>query len=643
MTLTDAQIFEFIRQPYCKDEIAQLQKLCKEYRAQVTGKDAKTYLPDLPQYERDELKVERLKMMLSNVDLLSRVLKPRNRIFSAKGGVEHFIITSQNDEKLFRELIENITHGLSLKSWIQQVVMKRNDYDPNGIIVVEIDANKKVYPCFKSILEIHDRQLNGRIPEYLILTLSKKQIDKLKKSGIIPNSSTYSEGKVFRVIDDARDLIIFGNKILSERKNFAPKFPGIVSSNIYGDEDGIFYSPISDVFDLLKQYLLRSSLYNVVFARQAFPKEWMQSAPCANCAGIGKIDSLTCPECNGSKVQLSLKHSDVYIADWSGGKDGAGSSVPIPPMGHVDSPIESLEFFDSNLEGREDKIHYGIWGMYKSDKISSIHAGVTREAIGSNVEPTAYQAMLNSQPMVTQLVEFSKWYVGIYKHIADIVGYYKFPKTYRGSAIMGGDRFMIESPDATWDRYLKAVQAKAPKSELDSILIEYIENKYCNNPKLYRKYILLLGAEPFIHDDIATVLTWDIPNVQKMEKIYFPEWVNSMTEWEFMAIADGLNMFDEQEYTDDGIQNAEYEDDVADESDVDEVVISGGAAAVGVGGEQNPVKNLKDSLRKFTLAKMKDDAGLAKPTVTDAGIAIPTNSTLLQIAPSKPEVADKLN
>ena len=607
MILTDAQCIEFIKKPYAKEEIDELRKQTKELRAFITGKNAKDYLTDIPQFERDELRQERLKMMLSCVDVLSSTLSPRDRIFSAKGGVEYFIITNEQKEKDFRIYLDNITQGLSLRGWIQNFAIRRNDYDPNGIILVEQDKNKRIYPCFKSILDIHDRQLNGRTPEYLILKLTPKEITKLKNNGSIPKQvSTNTE--IFRVIDDMQDRLFYKDRIItgSSCPSFsAPKFPAIVSSNIPSDEDGIFYSPINDCIERLRQYILHSSLYNVVFARQAFPKEFLQRIDCQNCQGTGFVDSLKCQECHGCGMMLSQKHSDAIIIDWS---DEANKHIPNPPMGNVPAAVDTLEYFDDDIEKLKDIIYYIFWGMYKSDKISSIRAGVTRDTVGSNVEPTAYQAMLNAQPMVTKLVKCSQWYVEIYRFIINIVGTYKIGNDYKGCSILGGDRFMIESPDATWDRYLKAVTAQAPMSELDSILVEYIENKYANNPILYRKYMLLLGVEPFTHYKIEQVMSFDIPIIQKYEKIYFSSWKNSLTEWDFTSICDNL-LEDEQD------------NDENDEAGEDSTL------------KNDPCANLRKALRAYVLLKVKDDGGLPIPTVNEQGQVLPMNTKPLGATP----------
>ena len=612
MILTDEQAIAFIKLPSAKAEIEELRKECKMLCAHVTGKNKHSYLTDLPYYERDELRDERHKMMISSVDLIASMLAPRNRIFSAKGGIEHFIITDQKKEQDFRVYLDNITQGLSLKKWIQKFAIRRNDYDPNGIILIEQDTKGKIYPCFKSILNIHDRQLNGRTPEYLILKLTEKEVYKLKQNNSIPKNVA-STTDLFRVIDDTTDRLFYKDRIVpnSTVPSFsAPKFPGLVSSNIPSDEDGIFYSPINDCKERLTQYNLWLSLYNLVFARQAFPKEYMQRIDCAKCAGTGQINSQPCPECHGEGIYLSQKPADYIIIDWG---DENNKNIPNPPMGRNEAPVDTLESFAASIESLKDVIYYIFWGMYKSDKVSAFKSGVTRDTIGSNIEPTAYQAMLNAQPMVTKLVECAEWYVEIYRLIVNIIGSKQLGDAYKGCSIIPGDRFMIESPDATWDRYLKAKTSKAPLSELCSILDEYIENKYANNPILYRRYKLLKSVEPFLHVDVDDVLTWDIPEVQKKEKQYYASWEGSMSDWEFTVIADGLNNAENGSVVD--ADSDEEDDDVEPFSNV----------------KVNPVDNLKVALRTYTLLKMKDDSGLAKPIVTDNAIPIPSNSTMITI------------
>ena len=613
MILTDAEAIAFIKQPYAKVEIEQLQKECKMLRAHVTGKDKHSYLTDLPYYERDELRDERHKMMISSVDLVSSMLAPRNRIFSAKGGIEHFIITDQKKEQDFRVYLDNITQGLSLKKWIQKFAIRRNDYDPNGIILIEQDQKGRIYPCFKSILNITDRQLNGRTPEYLILKLTEKEVLKLKQNKSIP-SNVAPTTDLYRVIDDTQDRLFYKDRIVpgSAIPSFsAPSFPGIVSSNIPSDEDGVFYSPLNDCKERLTQYNLWLSLYNLVFARQAFPKEFMQRIDCAKCQGTGQINAQPCPECHGEGIYLSQKPADYIIIDWG---DENNKNIPNPPMGRNEAPVDTLESFAASIESLKDVIYYIFWGMYKSDKVSAFKSGVTRDTIGSNIEPTAYQAMLNAQPMVTKLVDCAEWYVEIYRFIVNLIGSKRLgSEVYKGCSIIPGDRFMIESPDATWDRFLKAKTAKAPAAELGSILDEYIENKYANNPILYRRYKLLKSVEPFLFNDIDDVLLWDIPEVQKKEKQYYPSWEQSMSDWQFTVIADGLNNAES------GVEVVAADDE--DDSDVEPFS----------NANINPIENLKKALRAYTLLKMKDDSSLAKPVVTDAGISIPTNSTMITI------------
>jgi len=54
----------------------------------------------------------------------------------------------------------------------------------------------------------------------------------------------------------------------------------------------------------------------------------------------------------------------------------------------------------------------------------------------------------------------------------------------------------------------------------------------------YRIFYTLFIAEPFYHDSIADVLTWNIPDINKMEKIFFDEWTATLDGDYFAMLPD---------------------------------------------------------------------------------------------------------
>ena len=539
MILSQEQLKDIIKLNPNKAEIAEKRKMSALLRMHVTGKDIAQFVDNIPYFEREELKRERIKMMRSNKDLISRVMRPVDKIFTAKGGMEQYTLKPEQLESEYREYLSYIAQGLPLRDWVRQIVQRNFYYNPEGLIFIEVNEDGLPYPTIKSIFEIYDYDLKGRTPEYVIFEINEAQRAIYVKDGLLPANMS-KKTKVFRAVCDMYDrLVIQGGEvsapmnidIVTEIINpFAPSMPAIIISDMWGDEDGRFHSPLYDVVELLNAYMFAGSTFNIAYARTAYPKEWMQEFPCPTCRGERELQGEKCPECKGQGVLVSMRAADVLIVDYRGEN---GNQVPNPPMGRVDAPVDGLQFMRENGELLADKIDYSIWGVTK------VQSQGKPSGKGGNVSGTAYEAQQNEQPRHDRLRLFSMWASGIMTFVADKCGQLLFENRYQGAAIVLGDRYMIESPDATWDRYTKAVASNAPMAILDSLLVEYIENKYNGNPIQYRKYDLLRQVEPFVHEDVQVI--WadpTLPMTIKLEKKYFDEWTSTLDDYDIAIVGD---------------------------------------------------------------------------------------------------------
>lgn len=525
------------------------------YKAHVTGIGSRDLIEQIKTYERKKAVEGRKQMSLSNKDVIHRVMMPRNKIYTAKGGIEKYNLSSPSLVEDFKIFIARCKGRQSLKNYVKQNIQPMYDYDMEGLVWIDLDEYGLPCPTFKSINQIYDYELNGRIPKYVVLELSKKESQQLELrsvgleidfSGklIAPPTSSGSKQppSVFRVVCDYYDRIITMEnagepQIVSEILNpFGfMGVPGLVVSNIVGacieGETSCYDSPLSPSIEILNQLVFKRSLYNVVYARTAYGKEWMQKQPCATCGGAKVMDGNPCTECKGSGVAPFLQHSDVVIIDYA---TDANKSVPNPPMGVITPPIESLQFMHDNNMSDEDMFRHNQWG------VMSVRSNGTKPVAGhgGNVSATAYEAQQNEQPMFDKLNEYSLWYGDIMKFYVDGCGFFMYNTSYIDSAILGGNRFMIESADATFERLLTARTGGATKSELLSLTMEYFENKYQNNPIEFRRYKILAIAEPFYHDNTADVLTYDIPEINKLEKIWFDDWQATLTDDYFALLPD---------------------------------------------------------------------------------------------------------
>jgi hypothetical protein len=552
MTLSDIQAKEIVKHNPNRGSI--LFKRAKHvlYKAHVTGIGSKDLIEPIRSFERKQYTESRKGMMLSNRDVVSRVMNPRNKIYTAKGGVESYSLSTPDLVEDFKIFLAQVKGRQSLKNYVKQNIQPMLDYDMEGLVWLDLDEYGNPCPTFKSIMSIYDYELKGRTPEYVVFELTKKEAKQIgirslglsvDLSGkLITPPGELQPSHVFRVVCDSFDRIITWENtgepvIISEIPNpFAfMGVPGMVVSNIVAascpeDCDG-YDSPLAPSIELLNLMVFKRSLYNVAYAKTVYPKEWMQKQPCPTCNGSKKVDSYVCPECKGSGILPFQQHSDVVIVDYA---TDLNKNVPNPPMGHVSPAVDALQFMMDNNMSLEDTINYTQWGVL------SVRSNGTKTAAGhgGNVSNTAYEAQQNEQPMFDKLLEYSLWYGEIMKFYADGCGTFLYENSYYDCAILGGNRFMIESADATFDRLLKARQGKATKSELLSLTMEYLENKYQNNPLEFRKYRILAVAEPFYHDSIADVLTWDVPEINKLEKIYFDDWTATLTDDYFTTLPD---------------------------------------------------------------------------------------------------------
>jgi hypothetical protein len=536
MTLSQEDIIEIIdHNPYA-DYISQCIEQYNLLRMHCTGEGIEDYVEDMPEFMREGQVKTLTKLMKGNRDLIYRTMAPRDKIYSAKGGIEQYNLPESIEPK-FREFLGNIADGLPVKEWIRHKVQPRYDYDSNGVVFIEVNEYNIPFPTVRCITDIFSYMPSGRALEYIFFKVSESEKVDYIKSGLLPANLTKSD-KVYRVVDDTTDRLVVtrgsrGNTTIeSTVANEFGYVPAIIISDIYSYSSEHFDSPLTPAVALLDSAQLDKALFSWAYNRQAMPKEWMQKFECPTCRGEGEISGEKCPECHGKKIMQHMRNSDVAIVDYRG---EGGERIPNPPMGIVASDVNGMQFMADHNASIEDNIEYTLWGVSRVQKSGVLQSKVAGH--GGNVSNTAYEAQLNEQPKHDKLKLYGSWKDSIQKFIADTCGWYLYRNSYDGSAILCGDRFMIESPDATWDRYTLAVASKAPMSILDSLLMEYIENKYNNNPLLYRKYMLLMQVEPFVHEDVNVIwIDPQLPLITKLSKKYYDEWTSTITDYDIANV-----------------------------------------------------------------------------------------------------------
>ena len=311
-----------------KQSLTYKKEKSKLLRAQVTGIGAKDLIKELEGMERKSIASLRKKMAMSNVDIVHRCLAPRKKIYTAKGGVEEYNLKTPEQVDKFKEYIANINGNMSLKTYIRDILQKRLDYDPEGLKWVEINQDDMPYPAFKSINSIYEWELTNRKVEYVFFLLNRVEVRQHLLEGNI--GQEYKDCTIYRVVCDGFDRLVtfmFGGKQVSIIKQIPNPFgfvPGEILSDIPGEEGkddansfDCYQSPLQPIHELLSKYMFQRSVYDIAYARTAYPKEWMNRFKCPTCDGEKVIDGQPCPECSGTGVLVHQKNSDTLIVEYA--------------------------------------------------------------------------------------------------------------------------------------------------------------------------------------------------------------------------------------------------------------------------------------------------------------------------------------
>lgn len=555
MVLEDSQALDIVKKNPNGKFIQFLQGKYKVMRSHLTGIGARELIERVDGFERQNIVNARKKLMLSNKDMLSRTLKPRQKIYTAKGGIESYNLSTSEQIQEYKEFLSRCAgKRTSLKQYISNEIQKAYDIDPMGLKWVGVNDEGEPYPTYKCIMNIYDMVIEDGTPEYVIFKCTDAEIATYKQMGIIPPAAMdITDLKCFRCVCDGWERIIIwvtDPVILAFMPNpFGVVQGEVVSDIVTEDENGFKYyeSDLYEVSELLTQFVFSRSIYNIAYSQTAYPLMWMQRQDCPTCGGKKKVSSpldnsgggrpqqndLTCPECKGTGTYPHFQNSDTFI--WEFNKDTTGK-VPVPPLGIIETAIENLQYMKQEKIDIETLVNETIWGVAKVDPNSRSET----KTIGTgNTSETAFEANLNEEPKKDKLKTYSRWLSNTIKWYADTMGRFKYEQDYISSAILCGDRYGIESPDEILTRITKAKEGGASQSILESLQMEYFETKYENNPlELRRAKIYYLG-EPFFFFGVEDILTWpQIPQIQLLEKQYWGEFMCTLNDQIIASIPD---------------------------------------------------------------------------------------------------------
>jgi len=530
MILDQTQIAAIIKDNPGNKRIVDGRNYSKKMRRHIYGEGMDTYFESITGFERDSLKELRVKYSKSNKDLFSRLGRPLDKVFTARGGSVYYNL-SEETEKRARLISQDIKDGYSVRKWVESFWKPHMLDDPFGIIFLEIASRQEairlkkqgksfVYPTYKQITCIYDYLPKGNRLEWIVFEVGA---DEKKAAGIDEKTTIY------RIVDDAFDywvevkddvVTVLPNHTYP---NYFGEVPGMVNSDFLNPQyEYCFLSFYDEIIELAEQFLLKGSIKVTHDFMHGFPKYSEFAGNCNVCKGIGRLDGEICKSCNGSGKSAMVRVSDIKLLEWPSKEDAV--ILPNQVGGYVEPSVTFHEIATSDLQALEDSMAVTLWGTQSRLRTQGMSMG------SDGAAKTATEVMDEIKPQADRLVPVSEMAELRHKFILDFVIKLQIAQSYGGSSVNYGRRYMLEGPDAIWLKYSDARTKGAPQNILDTLLNEYNEANYQSDPVGLAIAKKMMYVEPFVHYS-ASVLKGLSPDEKDYKaKLYFSEWLATQNE-----------------------------------------------------------------------------------------------------------------
>lgn len=471
------------------------------------------YIEAMDYFEKPNLLELRRKYSPKNVDVTARLHRPLDKIYTAKGASTMYYM----DEALKSDFIAKVSdvyEGDSLRQWNKKYWFDAVNYDPMGVILMEVGENE-CYPTYQSSEIYFDIPYpEGRCFDYMVLNMPE-YTEKMHQQG---DTCTY-----YRVIDDANDRTIKWDGdiaiVVDEYKNYFGDVPAITLSWIYDPTKKWYVSPDHQIIDALDDFMRDRSVYNMFMMHHGFPMKYMMGMPCPTCHGSGGKQGDPCPSCAGSGLKSKVDVAETILVKPPKAKDQPIFKAA-EIAGYVTPPVEAMQHMIDAIDGKYRDMHYTMWGTHQLEDSNSERA-------------TATGRFIDVQPVNDRLIGYSEAAEYVEQWETDMMGLFYYGNNYAYCSINLGRRYMIESPDKIWEKYQAARKLGGSQSALDDLYIHWLETEYQNNEHEYREKLMLFMLEPWPHDTIAEVAALQLPPAEFYKKLYFKDWVNTVPDNDF--------------------------------------------------------------------------------------------------------------
>ena len=513
--------------------ISEARKRAERINMHITGKNAKDYLEKLDNYENDAQRQLKEKLLKSNKSLFSFLLRPADQVFSANGGSIQYNLSESSLETL-KDAVSDVNEGLSVKEFLRKKVFKKYVIDPNGLLMCDIDDDGGVMTNFYQTNELFWYKRKGNKVDAIIFNPFNNQFDEKDKK------------EYFRVIDDVTDSIYIkdGEDVWLDTESILTNPFGFVPANVVGDifdvNEPLFLSFIDDVLDDAQERLRDINTAVVHKLSHGYAKYWQYPEACTTCGGDGEIKyeenevikSKVCYTCDGSGVKSKKDASDLMLIDIP--QEGEQKLTP-DVGGYINPSIEIWQQYDKDIKETGDYMYECLWGSYFSRD--------------PEAEKTATETFINSQIKNARRNDLSKNFQRLHKFILDCYGKLLFGNTYE-SSVSYGAKYNDESPETILTTIFEASEKNISSSIVGDLQLKYYQSEYANDQMELTKKVKLYKVDPFPSLSAQDVKDLGVTGTELYKKIYYPQWVNQLTDAKVFFMSEDDLRNDLQEYVD---------------------------------------------------------------------------------------------
>lgn len=499
-----------------KSGVSQRIKDAREYSERlnmhVTGKEVESYMDNFNYYESDQQKAVRKKLLKSNKGLFSFLLRPLDKVFTAKGGVVSYNLPERQLTTL-KSFISDVSGGLNIKSYLKKKVKLQYVIDPNGFVMVDIDREGNLDTKVFSSSEVIWYKSRGN------------QIQAVIFNGYRSNDEN-DDKEYFRVVDSKTDSIFIkdGDIVYQDETSIIENTLGFVPAYILGDihdpNSNLFLSVIDEVIEDAAEHLRDVSVNTVHKLSHGYAKYWQYPEMCNTCGGDGKIQyndsegnlaEKVCHTCNGTGVKNRKDASDLMLIPIP---DEESAKIAPEVGGYINPSIEIWRQYNEDIAGITTVMFQRMWGStYQNDTENE----------------TATGRLLNVQPEAERVTGISQTFSNIHEFILDTYGKIVISDSYK-SEVSYGTRYLMESPDELLKRYQESKEKNLPPVLQIDLLDRFYQTEFANNNIEYRKRTKILSVDPFPAMSAKEVKDLGVDEIDLKMKIYYPQWVNQLDE-----------------------------------------------------------------------------------------------------------------